>query len=181
MTELEAAITREQLKKLRGLVDKRIENVQYLSDKLSKIPFISPVKVRDGVKHVYYIQPLKFNSAKAGIHRNLFIDAVKAELMPIQKRENEGVWMNYGVKPIYSLPIFQKKICYGSGGYPFTSPLNNTNQNYSKGSCPIAERLHEKELFYHDYIKPCMTKKDLDDVVKCFYKVAENIEELKNN
>ncbi len=179
MTELEAAITREQLKKLKSLVDGRINNVKYISDKLSKIPFISPAKVRDNVKHVYYLQPLKFNMAIAGVHRDIFIDAVKAELMPIKKREAEGVWMNYGFRPLYLLPMFQNKICYGSSGYPFVSSLYNKNQDYSKGLCPVAERLHEEELFYHDYIKPCMTKKDLDDVIKSFYKVTENIDELR--
>ena len=90
MTEIEAAIAREQLKKLKGLIDQRIENVKYLSSKLENIPCIRIPKERDGVKHVYYQQPLFYQEID-GISREQYIAAVKAELSPIELREDEGV------------------------------------------------------------------------------------------
>ena len=39
--------------------------------------------------------------------------------------------------------------------------------------------LHYEELFTHEYIKPGLTKSDLDDVIAGFKKVAENVNELK--
>ena len=46
MTEVEAAIAREQLKKLKQLVDERINNVNYLIEKFQDIPCIKTVPVR---------------------------------------------------------------------------------------------------------------------------------------
>ena len=41
MTEIEAAITREQLKKVKLLVEERRRNVTYLEDNLKDIPFLT--------------------------------------------------------------------------------------------------------------------------------------------
>ena len=56
------------------------------------------------------------------------------------------------------MPIFQKK----------------------KGLCPVVENLHFEKLAFHELMHPNMAKKDLDDVVKAFKKVADNISELEN-
>ncbi len=55
MNEIEAAIIREQLKKLPTLVKQRQENVDYLAAKLSKIPCLEPARVRPGCEHAFYI------------------------------------------------------------------------------------------------------------------------------
>jgi hypothetical protein len=34
-------------------------------------------------------------------------------------------------------------------------------------------------LFTHEFMRPGMTKSDLDDVVRAFEKVAENVAELR--
>ena len=56
MTEIEAAICREQLKKLPDLIEERQKNIKYLEKKLSKIPCLKMPKVRGNSTHVYYQQ-----------------------------------------------------------------------------------------------------------------------------
>ena len=180
MTEIEAAIARCQLKKLPGLVEKRLENVRYLEEKLADIPAIVPPKVREGCTHSYYVHACKFKEDFAGVSRNAFIDAVKAELPPFELRGDEGVKISYGyVKPLYLQPIFQKKIAYGSKGCPFVAPWYEGEVDYAKGTCPVTERMYEKELFIHEMMLPSMADRDLDDVVDAFEKVWENRELLK--
>lgn len=180
MTELEAAIARQQLLKMDALVEERIENVNYISERLAKLPFIKPAKVRPGTKHVFYKHILTFDEKIAGVSRNRFIDAVKAELMPIELREDEGINISCGyVKPIYLMPMFQQKIAIGSKGFPFVSPYYSGDVSYDKGICPNCEDAHYVSLISHEYMRPPMTKQDLDDFVDAFYKVWENIEELK--
>jgi len=42
-----------------------------------------------------------------GIHRDTFINAVKAELQPMRGREEEGVRIGNGyIKPLYRMPVF---------------------------------------------------------------------------
>ena len=179
MTEIEAAIGREQLKKLPDLLDKRLKNIEYLANELSKIPCLEPAKVRPGCKHVYYVHPIKFNQEVAGIHRNKYIEALKAELMPIELRETEGIKVGAGyVKPLYLQPLYQQKIAYGDSGCPWTCNKYKGNINYDKGICPIVEKMHDDVLITHELMRPPMTKDDLDDVVEAFWKVWENRSEI---
>jgi dTDP-4-amino-4,6-dideoxygalactose transaminase len=178
MTEMEAAVSRCQLKKLDGLLSKRQENCAYLSEKLGEIPAIKAPVIREGCEHAFYMQPFKFKEEIAGISREIYIDAVKAELPPSKLREQEGVLISCGyAKPLYLEPIYQKRIAYGSKGFPFN--LAEFGLDYSKGTCPVTEKMYEKELFAHDLMHSAMSKEDLEDVVAAFTKVWENISELK--
>jgi perosamine synthetase len=179
MTEIEAAITREQLKKLTHLVIQRQENVSYLASGLSQIPCIEPAKVREGCEHSFYMHILKYDSNLGGVHRNRFVDAVKAELPPIELREAEGVKVVSGyVKPLYLQPMFQKRIAYGNKGCPFKCSHNARDVSYDKGLCPVCEKMHFEELINHELMRPFMSRQDLDDVVAAFEKVWENRTEL---
>lgn len=180
MTEIEAAITREQLKKLPSLVKQRQENVNYLASKLAEIPCIEPAKVRPGCEHVFYMHILKFQSQAGGMHRNRFVEAVKAELPPIELRETEGVKVAGGyVKPLYLQPMFQQRIAYGRTGCPFRCGHSLRDVSYDKGICPVCERMHFNELINHELMRPFMSQQDLDDVATAFEKVWENRDELR--
>ena len=180
MTEIEAAIGREQLKKLPRLIDERLKNIEYLEKGLPEIPCLEVVKVRPECKHVYYVHPVKFNQRVAGIHRDKFIEAVRAELMPTELRETEGVKVGGGyVKPLYLQPLYQNKIAYGNSGCPWTCDRYKGSVNYEKGICPVTEKMYEDVLITHELMRPSMTQEDLDDVVKAFTKVWENREVLR--
>ncbi len=171
MTEIEAAIARIQLKKLARLNNKRFKNVQYFESKISGLPFVSKPSVRSNAQHAYYVHACKFESKISRISRNVFIDAVRAELPHHQLREQEGVKLGAGyVKPLYLQPIFQQRIAYGSKGYPFSE----SNVKYDKGICPVAEKMHFSELITHEFILPSMMENDIDDVVSAFEKVWDN-------
>ena len=179
MTEIEAAIARCQLKKLKKLLDKRRRNCKYLAEHIAQISAITAARVRENCEHSWYVQPFKFDEKTAGISRDKYIEAVKAELSVCELRENEGVKIGCGyVKPLYLLPIFQKRTAYGSKGFPFSLPECSKTIKYVKGICPVAERMYEKELFTHELMHSFMKKEDLDDVVRAFNKVWENITEL---
>lgn len=175
MTEIEAAIAREQLKKLPDLLTQRLANTHYLNEKLAQIPCILPTKIRPSSKHAFYVHPLQFDEKTAGMHRNRFIDAVKAELPPTLLREESAVLLSYGyVKPLYLQPLYQKRIAFGRDGYPFSL----SDVTYPKGLCPVTEDMHYNRLVTHEFMRPGMTKADMDDVVRAFEKVWKNREEL---
>lgn len=175
MTEIEAAIAREQLKKLPDLLTQRLANTEYLNDKLSQIPCIRATRIRPQAKHAFYVHPLQFDAECAGMHRNRFIDAVKAELPPTLLREESVVLLSYGyVKPLYLQPLYQERIAFGRDGFPFTL----SDVAYPKGLCPITEEMHFNCLITHEFMRPGMTRNDMDDVVSAFQKVWDNKEEL---
>jgi len=170
MTELEAAIGIEQLKKLDDLVARRVALAEYLTSRLSGIPGITPPEVRLGVYHVYYLYSMKYDAALVGVPRQRFIEAVRAE----------GVSLVGGyVKPLYLEPLYQRKIAFGQLGCPFTCEhAQDSNVDYSKGICPVTERLYEEELMFTNACHAGMSRDDIDDVADAFIKVIENRHEL---
>jgi dTDP-4-amino-4,6-dideoxygalactose transaminase len=181
LPEIEAAILRCQLEKLAKLITIRQNNCAYLAEKLSQIPAIITPKIREGCTHAYYAHSCKFLEKIAGVSRDSYLDAVRAELPVTEGREDFGPLLSYGyVKPLYLMPLYQQRIAYGSKGCPFTAPWYKGRVDYQKGICPVTERMHEKEFFCHEFMLPGMTQADLDDVVKAFEKVWENREFLKN-
>jgi dTDP-4-amino-4,6-dideoxygalactose transaminase len=180
LTEMEAAVARCQLQKLPALTEQRQKNSRYLSDRLAQIPAITPPRVRHNSTHAYYVHACKFQEDVAGVPRHVFVNAVKAELPPFALRESEGVKLSYGyVKPLYLQPLFQQRIAYGSKGFPFCSAEYTGTVDYRKGSCPTTERMHEKELFIHEFMLPSMRARDLEDVVTAFEKVWEHRAQLR--
>ncbi len=174
MTELEAAIGREQLKKLPELLKKRLKNITYLTEPLSEIPCLKPAKTRPDSTHAFYVHPIQFDAKTAGVHRNIFIDAVRAELMHTETREKEGVKVSSGyVKPLYLQPMYQQRHAYGNSGYPWSVHDPDSKISYAKGLCPVTEKMHEDVLFIHELLQPELSKADLDDVIAAFQKVWE--------
>ena len=179
LTEIQAAIGREQLKKLPKLVEERIKNCEYIAQHLSDMPGIRPAPTRKGATHVYYVQPFLYDEDEVGVPRAKFIEAIQAELPVTSLREGEGTLIAGGyAEPLYHLPIFQKQIAFGSQGYPFRSEFYKGKTRYENGMCPVVERLHEKEVFYHEMMRPGMTVTDLDDVIAAFRKVYQYRSEL---
>jgi len=174
LTEIQAAIGIEQLKKLPHLLGQRLENAAYLAEKLGAISGITPPVVGCGSKHVYYVQPFRFSRGIFGIHRNRFIEAIKAEIPSAVLREDTPLISGGYVRPLYLQPLYQKRAAACS----FNCPKYEGTVSYEKGLCPVTERMHFEELFTHEFMRPGMTKSDLEDVVRAFEKVAENVAEL---
>lgn len=177
MTEIEAAITREQLKKLKWLVEERRKNVAYIEDNIKDISFLTMPKIREGCEHSYYIHALKYDENQTGVSREKFVEAMQAELMPIELREAEGVKISLGyVKPLYTQPLFAQKKAYGNTSYPFSEHVS-----YNSGICPTCEKICSSETIFHELMRPFMTKEDLDDVIRAFHKVADHMDEIRRN
>jgi len=171
--EIEAAIMIEQLKKLPKLLKKRIELARYLTDKLSKLEYLTTPVVRENSDHVYYLYPIKYNENVTGISRQQFVDNMSALGLPLY-----NLAVGY-VKPMYLEPIFLQKQKLRNG-YPYSLLPESEQPVYERGLCPIMENLYEKEMIVTAYHYPPLTKSDMDDIVKVFTKAAINSKKGKN-
>jgi perosamine synthetase len=175
MTEIEAAIGIEQLKKIDELIEQRLLNVKFLNAAIGSLPgFTAQPYVDETSLHTYYIQPFKYNQQILGIHRNDFVAAIQAEIPTSRLREAAPLIGAGYVRPLYLQSIYQKRAAFA-----FTNEKFRSEVNYSKGSCPVTEKMHFNELITTEYMRPGMTKKDLDDVVKAFEKVVKYKNELE--
>ena len=108
---------------------------------------------------------MKYDEKKVGIKRDDFVNAVNAE----------GFYLRSGyLKPLHLEPIFQKKICFGPKGYPFTLNSRNKKIIYKKGLCKVAEKLDAKEIILTNIIYPPFTIKDMDKFILAIKKVIQN-------
>ena len=176
LTEIQAAMGITQLHRLEELIVKRIENAEFIAEKLSQLPGIIAPAVYENCRHVYYMQPFKFKDDIIGVPRNIFIKAVAAELPPTEQMPPDEKFIYAGyVEPLYLQPLYQTA---GAIKCSFNCPRYKGSVAYHKGICPVTERMHEKELFNHEYMRPPMTINDLNDFVAAFEKVYENRQEL---
>ena len=175
MTEIECAIGTQQLKKLPGLLQQRLDNVAFLNEKLARIEAFEIMDMPgEGSVNTYYVYPVKFNKEIAGIDRNSFVEALKAEIPSAVLRETAPLIGAGYVKPLYLQPIYQQKAAWA-----FDPRLSSTERDYSQGLCPVAEKMHFEVLFTHEYMRPGMTREDMTDVVNAMEKVLENASELQ--
>ena len=70
-------------------------------------------------------------------------------------------------------------VAYGKKGCPFTCAYYQGSPVYSKGGCPVCEKMYEKELMLTGICRHPHTKKDIDDAIAAFGKIFDNLEELK--
>jgi len=162
MTEIEAAIASEQLKKLERLVVARVAAAEYLTARLKDLPgLITPV-IRPGVRSGVYLYVLRYDARRAGMSRDDFVAAINAEGIPLVK--------GY-VEPIYLQPLYQRRIGFGREGFPFTYPGYTGAVNYARGLCPMTERMHFEEVIFTNVCHANIQTQDLDDVVTAFQKV----------
>ena len=171
MTEIEAAIGSEQLKKLENLLQARIDAADYLQEGLGDLPGLTQPVVRPHIKHAYYVYGIRYDERELSLPRSAFVKALKAEGVPVA----EGY-----VKPIYLQPLYQRRIVFGDRGCPFTCGHYDGTVSYDRGTCPVAERMHDHELILGNFCYDGMTRKDLDDIIDGFHKVVENRDQLRD-
>jgi len=139
MTEIEASIAIEQLKKLKDLVRDRIKMCNKIIKEFSKYDFFVPQKISPLDKNhevstnIFYYLCFKVEEEALGMKLVDFVSALNAEGIPA------GMG---GYMPIYLQPMFQKKVSFNNGNF------NKTKVNYARGICPVAERMWFEELFY---------------------------------
>ncbi len=178
MTELQAAIGIVQLDRLDSYVAHRQRLATHFGKKLVGIPGLTPAKVANGAEHAYYLYPVKYDASVTGISRKSFVEAVNAELPTVKVWEQTGLIEGY-IKPLYLATLYQKKIAIGRAGFPW-SINSGIEYNYSKGICPVVERMFDQELIYTPLIREPLKECDIDDLVVAIKKVLANSAELVN-
>jgi dTDP-4-amino-4,6-dideoxygalactose transaminase len=173
MTELEAAVSIHQLKKLKMLNEWRQRLAGYLANKINKtFDFITPPYVAPDCTHVYYLYHMSYDSKKAGLPLDVFSKAIQAEGVPVFSR--------WGA-PIYRLPIYQNLSAYGDTGCPFRAPYYNGKVSYKEGICPNAEASEDTSLFVETIVRWPNTEDDMDLVISSIEKVIGQKEALLQN
>jgi len=166
--EIECAMGIEQLKKLSGFVESRQALASRLSEGLKGLRGLRTPVVKPGCTHVYYVYPMVLDIEALGVSRERIHAALQAE----------GVVVSKHYQNIHLLPLYQRKIAYGSMGFPWSSDICRRDVDYSKGICPVAEQLNDSTYLGFGMCVYDLTEDDVDVIVTAFYKVWNNLELL---
>ncbi len=165
MTELSAAVGIEQLKKIDAHVGRREALAKQLTAGVQGLAGLTPPHVRPGCRHVYYVWALRLDERAVGVTREQFSKALAAEGLPH--------FTGYQ-RPLYLLPLFQKRVAVGLDGYPF----NLGTVRYSKGLCPVTEHLYERELIGYETCASDVDAEHAQLLVEAIWKVYRHRDEL---
>jgi dTDP-4-amino-4,6-dideoxygalactose transaminase len=162
MTELQGAVARAQLRKVRDIVGRRRMAGNMLTELIKDIRGINPPTIIDGNIHSYWLYPLSIDQELLGVSPEQFTKALNAE----------GIPAGYGYikRPLYLFRVLKEKVTYGSSHCPFDCPLYGKKIEYKEGDCPNTEKVL-KELI----TLPCnefFTEEDVSDIARALRKVA---------
>jgi dTDP-4-amino-4,6-dideoxygalactose transaminase len=167
--EIECAIGIEQLKKLKSLVATRQRAADRLSAGLKSLPGLRLPIVKPGCTHVYYMYKMVLDLKLLGVSRARIHEALVAEGV-------QAVGTSFA--NVHMLPMYQKKIAYGSRGFPWTSDICHRDVDYSKGICPVAERLQDSTYLGFQICVHEMVDAEVDLMIEAFQKVWRNLDAL---
>jgi len=161
MSEFLGALLLAQLARLEEQTEIRHENGEYLAAELEKLEGISALKRDPRVtKRGYYFYFMRYDASQwNNVHRDKFIEALKAEGVPCGTAHNN---------PLYQNPAFRQIK---------RSLLHGNDMDYSKVHCPEAERIYASEVVAmgKDFL---MARENVDRIVAAISKLRDNIDEL---
>jgi perosamine synthetase len=173
MTEISAAIAREQLKKLPMLNKKRLELVEQLKFGMKVFEFFRPLmgpgenyanecEKEIECENAYYVFPIRYFPELTSIDRSIFINALN----------KEGILFYQGyTRPLYLQPVYQRRELF-KNGYPFSASENKKcSQEYKKGCCPTAEKLYFEEMVINEHIRMPHTNADVVSILDAIKKI----------
>ena len=170
MHPLGAAIANVRLKHLDKENEIRAENMNWFSERISKIPGIRPPVTRNYVTRGgwYGYKPVYVAEDLGNMPMVRYIEALHAEGVPIKKP---------GSKPLHLLPLFQD---YPMGlqviGSQWKELKEESSISYELGDYPIAENVYETLLSLPVFAEPA--KPLLEEFAVALEKIAGNFERL---
>jgi len=169
MTEIEAAIGIEQLKKLKPLTAARAGQAARLDAGLGGLRGLRTPVTRPECSHVFYVYPLLYDETQTRVPRDRVVKALRAE----------GVPASAGYLNLHLLPMYQKRIAHGRHGFPWSAPFYKGSVSYEKGICPVAEDLQDRRCIVMSMCLYDYTAQDIDLIVAAFRKVWSRLEQLE--
>ena len=150
MTEFQAAIILEQMKRFPAQRAYRADSAAYLSARLAEIPGVVPLRVPDGVTaHSWYSYHWRWlGAAGGGLPKRVFAEALRAEGIPVFA----------GYVPLNRNQAIRDEIARLGGAEP--------------GACPAAERAESDEILMFSLPILMGQREDLDEVATAVAKVA---------
>lgn len=158
ITQFQAALLLQQLKRLDEQTRTRDENGKYLAALLRSIPGIAPLTRGHGeTVHTHHLFIFKYDKSQfGGLSKKQFAETLAAEGVP--------AFMGYP-KPLYEQPLFRDKnfLCYAIPDHV----------DYTHVQCPVAERACSEEAVWILQHAMLGTRQDMDSFAEAVRKIHQ--------
>jgi len=160
MTELQGAVGLAQVRKVRGVVEKRMELGNYLTELIGGIEGVTPPPITEGSEHGYWSYPLRID----GWPIAKFAEALT--------KEGVDAGAAYIGEPIFlCMEALASKKTFGSSTHPFDGCHGGREIEYTRGMCPRTEEALQHMVTLG--LNSNYTRKDIEDMAGAIRKVAE--------
>ncbi len=161
LTEFQAAILLQQLRRLPEQTATRNRNADYLCRKLEDVPGIHPLHSPPyATRHAQHIFLLRFREDEFGLSRSAFLAALEREGVPCQA--------GYAF-PIYKNPMFLHQ--------DFGGLRTNFDYRSFEALCPASEQACREAIWLEHRLLLGSTR-DMDDIAHAFWKIYRFQSEL---
>ena len=161
MTEIQAAIGIEQLKKLDKIIYQKQETATKLINGLKNLKGIKLPIIKKGCTHAFYNFPIQIDRSVIKVSRDKIFKNLKLEGVPVSN----------AYPSIHLLPLFQKKIAFGNLHFPWSQNKKYRMISYRKGICPTAEYLNDYSYIGLNMWKYNYSNRNISEIIRSFYKI----------
>jgi dTDP-4-amino-4,6-dideoxygalactose transaminase len=167
ITEFQAAILTEQLKRLEAQSRVRERNAAYLTAQLKEIPGITPARMYEGcTRNAYHLYMFRYNAeAFENLPRTKFLKALAAE----------GIPCSPGYRPLNREPFLEHT--FAARGWKRIYPGPEMKQWRERNSCPANDRLCTEAVWFTQTML-LGTKADMDQIVEAIRKIRQHATSL---
>jgi dTDP-4-amino-4,6-dideoxygalactose transaminase len=163
LTEFQAAILIEQLRRLPEQTKTRMENGLRLNRLLTEIPGIHPLAIPSwATTHPFHIYIFRLDAAVFGMAREDFLIALQSEGIPCSGGYSQ---------PLYRNPMFRENAFHGNG-QPLTPPGSRIDFSQYQQLCPRAEQAC-REAVWIEHRVLLAGEKDVEDIPRAILKIYE--------
>jgi dTDP-4-amino-4,6-dideoxygalactose transaminase len=168
MSEFQAAAMMAQMGRLDEQAGTRDRNAAYLSQMLREQPGVAPARMYPGcTRNGYHLYLMRYNAeAMSGLPRERFVEAVRAEGIPISA----------GYTPLNKQPFLENTL--NSRPYRAVFSQQDIDRWRQRNHCPANDRLCREGLWFGHTVL-LGSRRDMEDIVAAIRKVQANADALK--
>ncbi len=160
ITEFQAVLLTEQLKRVEEQSRRREQNAAYLTKQLAEIPGIRPAKLYSGVtRSAYHLYMFRYDTTQfANLPRGKFLKALQAE----------GIPGSGGYTPLNKEPFL--KNTFDSRAYRAIYPAKQLADWTARNQCPANDRLCEEAVWFTQTML-LGGREDMDQIAEAIRKI----------
>lgn len=161
MTEMQGALLRSQLTRLKEQTARRDINGRFLDEELAKIDGISPMqRDADQELHPHHLYMFRYDESAFGFPKSTFVERLIAEGVP--------------VSPGYGIPLHEQPVFSGTNLLPVFASYNAPHRdacNYQNVDNPVTQKACDSEAIFMSQSILLAEPEEMQDIVDAIVKV----------